>query len=119
MSDPLAKARAIATKRCGGLRYVPMTPTITKVLDAIIPKRNALSNETTPAHPPSEPPGFLRLGLFALRCRGVFDLHHRDDALYPRRVHSHVLRDLVRAHPRTPPLLDLLFETNLSLVIQG
>jgi hypothetical protein len=29
------------------------------------------------------------------------------------------LRDLVRGHPRTPPLLDLLFEADLSLVVQG
>jgi hypothetical protein len=119
MSEPLAKARATATRRSGGLRYAPTRPPITSALDAIIPKRSALSTGAPPAHPSPEPPGFLRLGLFALRCRGVFYFHHRDQALHPRRVHSHILRDLVRGHPRTPSLLDLLFEADLSLVIQG
>jgi hypothetical protein len=29
------------------------------------------------------------------------------------------LRDLIRGHPRTPPLLDLFLETNFSFVLQG
>src|ERR687893_2000087 len=111
--------RATATRRSGGLRYAPTRPPITSALDALIPKRSALSIGAPPAHPLSEPPGFLSPGLFVLRCRGVFDLHHRDQALYPRRVHSHILRDLVRGQDRTPPLLDLLFEADLSLVVQG
>src|SRR3954464_14329999 len=48
-------------------------------------------------------------GLFglAVRRRGIFILSHRDQTLYPGRIHAHLLGDLVRGHPRTPPSLDL------------
>ncbi len=64
----------------------------------------------------------LRPGFFGLTrlCGGLFvRLPHRDQALHPGGVNAHLLRDLLRGHTRTPHLLDLFFETDLSFTIQN
>jgi hypothetical protein len=50
--------------------------------------------------------------------RGLCTLPHRDQALYPAWIHTHLLGDLGRGHPRTPHMLDLFLEANLSFVLQ-
>ncbi len=91
-SAPLAKAKATATKRSGGLQYAPMTPPITKALDATRPKRSAFNTGASPAHPRT-------VWIFA-------------SAIY-------LLYNSVRGHPRAPRTLELLFETYLSFGLQA